>query len=159
MLPQHKVLDSTAKVPGLDGEKMSKSYGNTIPVFEAPKKLKKIINKIVTDSSGVEDVKVPENCAVFQLYQLFATDEQQQALADRYRAGGMGYGEAKNALYEAATDVFGPAFERRADLETRPDDVEDILKQGALTARRKALEVIERVRSACGLTAQPPVVR
>ncbi|MCL4108538.1 UNVERIFIED_CONTAM: hypothetical protein GTU68_022840 [Idotea baltica] len=155
ILPEAKVLDSSAKVPGLDGEKMSKSYGNTIPLFETPKKLKKIINKIVTDSKGVEDVKDPVQCAVYQLYKLFGNDQQQAELADRYRAGGMGYGEAKSTLYEAAMEYFGPAFERRAELEANPDDVEDILQAGAKTARRKAQEVVERVRSACGLKAKP----
>lgn len=155
VLPNPKVLDTSAKVPGLDGEKMSKSYDNTIPLFETPKRLKKIINKIKTDSKQVEDPKDPESCSVFDLYRLFASEEQQAELAARYRAGGMGYGEAKAALYEAAMEYFGPAFERRADLETRPDDVEDILQQGATTARRKASEVLERVRSACGLKTKP----
>ncbi|MEP3481556.1 MAG: tryptophan--tRNA ligase [Fuerstiella sp.] len=155
VLPEAKVLDSSAKVPGLDGEKMSKSYNNTIPLFETPKKLKKIINKIVTDSKAVEEAKDPETCAVFQLYKLFGNDQQQAELADRYRAGGMGYGEAKSTLYEAAMEHFGPAFERRAKLEAAPDDVEDILLAGARTARLKAQEVMERVRSASGLKAKP----
>lgn len=155
VLPDAHVLDHSAKVPGTDGEKMSKSYNNTIPLFETPKKLKKIINKITTDSTPVEAPKNPDTCAVFNLYKLFATDEQLAALADRYRAGGMGYGEAKGALYDAAMEYFGPAFELRADLEQRPDDVEDILIQGARTARAKAREVVERVRTACGLAAKP----
>jgi tryptophanyl-tRNA synthetase len=86
---------------------------------------------------------------------LFATQPQQDELAARYRAGGMGYGEAKTTLYEAAMDYFGDAFEKRADLEQRPDDVEDILQQGAKQARRKAREVLERVRTACGLKSLP----
>ena len=155
VLPEAKVLDSSAKVPGLDGEKMSKSYNNTIPLFETPKKLKKIINKITTDSKTVEEPKEPEQCAVFQLYKLFATEQQQAELANRYQAGGMGYGEAKGALYDAAMEHFGPAFERRAALEAAPDDVEDILLAGAKTARLKAQEVIQRVRSASGLKAKP----
>ncbi|MEZ6132418.1 MAG: tryptophan--tRNA ligase [Planctomycetaceae bacterium] len=155
VLPEPHVLDASAKVPGLDGEKMSKSYNNTIPLFETPKKLKKIINRIVTDSATMDDVKNPETCAVFNLYKLFATQEQQDALAARYRAGGMGYGEAKNALYEAAMKSFGTAFDRRANLEQHPDDVEDILQSGAKQARTKAQEVIARVRQACGLKPQP----
>lgn len=158
ILPKAHVLDASAKVPGLDGEKMSKSYNNTIPLFETPKKLKKIINKIVTDSKGLEDVKDPETCAVFDLYKLFADEAQQKQLADKYRAGGMGYGEAKSALYEAAMESFGAAFEKRTQLENRPDDVEDILQAGARQARTKAQEVIARVRSACGLTATPASV-
>ncbi len=157
VLPNAHVLDSSAKVVGTDGEKMSKSYGNIIPLFETPKQLKKQINKIKTDSKAVEDAKDPEQCAVFTLYRLFANDEQQAGLADRYRAGGMGYGEAKNTLYEAAMERFGPAFEKRTELVGRPDDVEDILQAGASTARAKAREVIERVRTACGLKQKPAV--
>jgi tryptophanyl-tRNA synthetase len=155
VLPDSHVLDSSARVPGTDGEKMSKSYDNTIPVFVTPKKLRKIINRIKTDSTPVEDPKNPEGCAVFNLYRLFATQQRQDELAARYRAGGMGYGEAKTILYEAAMDYFGPAFEKRADLEQRPDDIEDILQQGAKRARQKAQSVLERVRAACGLKAQP----
>lgn len=155
VLPEAHVLDTSAKVPGLDGEKMSKSYNNTIPLFETPKKLKKIINRIVTDSAGLDDPKVPETCAVFNLYKLFATAEQQAELADRYRAPGMGYGEAKGLLYDAAMQYFEQAFQKRADLEQRPDDVEDILRSGAAKARAKAQEVIARVRSACGLQGKP----
>lgn len=155
VLPDKHVLDQSAKVPGLDGEKMSKSYGNIIPLFDTPKRIRKLINRIVTDSATVEDSKDPSKCAVFDLYRLFASPEQQEELAGRYRAGGMGYGEAKAALHEAAMDSFRPAFERRAELETRLDDVEDILAAGARRARAKAKEVVERARSACGLTAQP----
>lgn len=155
VLPDKHVLDHSARVPGLDGEKMSKSYNNTIPIFDTPKRLKKLINKIVTDSTAVEDPKDPDTCAVFDLYKLFGSPQQQQELAARYRAGGMGYGEAKGQLHEAAMNYFGPAFDRRADLEKRPDDVEDILRAGAQTARQKAQQVIERARAACGLKAQP----
>ena len=110
---------------------------------------------IQTDSMPMEAAKSPEGCAVFQLFKLFASPEQQLALADRYRAGGMGYGEAKDALYQAAMNYFGESFERRSRLETSPDDVEDILKQGARRARAKAVEVLERTRTACGLRARP----
>ena len=117
-----------------------------------------MLNKITTDSKAVEDVKDPESCSVYTLFKLFADDVQQEELAAKYRAGGMGYGEAKNALYEAAMTKFGDAFEKRADLESRPDDVEDILQAGAKAARIKAQQVVERVRSACGLTARPASV-
>ncbi len=152
VLPKPHVLDSTAKVPGTDGEKMSKSYNNTIPIFETPKRLKKLINRIKTDSTAVEDPKDPESCAVFDLYRLFADDARQQELDARYRAGGMGYGEAKTQLYESAVAYFGEAFERRSSLEQRPDDLEDILQAGAAVARSKAREVIDRAKAACGLT-------
>jgi tryptophanyl-tRNA synthetase len=154
-LPEAYVLDDSAKVPGTDREKMSKSYGNIIPIFDTPKKLRKTIMSIQTDSTPMESPKDPDSCAVYQLFKLFSTSDQQVALADRYRAGSMGYGEAKETLYLAAMNHFGEAFERRTRLETTPSEVEDILKQGAQRARAKAMEVLERVRSACGLSARP----
>ena len=150
-LPTGKTLDTSAKVPGTDGEKMSKSYNNTIPIFETPKKLRKKIMSIKTDSTPVEDPKDPNNCAVFDLYKLFGTEEQQSELADRYRAGGMGYGDAKQTLYDAAIEYFDGAFKRRAELEQNPSEVEDILRAGAAKAREKAREVLDRCRAACGL--------
>jgi tryptophanyl-tRNA synthetase len=152
VLPEARVLEETAKVPGIDGEKMSKSYQNTIELFLPEKQLKKKINSIKTDSKTVEDPKDPETCPVFQLYRLFAAEPQQQELAARYRAGGMGYGEAKKLLFEAAMESFGPARQKREELEARPDDVRQILQQGAHTARVKAQEVLHRAKSACGLS-------
>ena len=152
--PRAYVLDDSAKVIGLDGEKMSKSYGNTIEIFETPKRLKKKCNSIVTDSLTVEDKKEPESDNVFALYKLFADESRREELAARYRAGGMGYGEAKKALIAAATEYFAPARQRRADWESRPDDVEDVLKTGADKARGVGGEVLDRVRAACGLGAR-----
>lgn len=154
VLPDAHVLDASAKVPGTDGEKMSKSYGNTIEIFEPPKKLRKKFMSIKTDSTPVEDPKNPETCSVFTLYKLFADEGEQQALADRYRAGGMGYGEAKQALYDKAMEYFGEARERRVELESKPDEVEQILQAGAEKARKKAQEVTNRAREACGLRAR-----
>lgn len=151
-LPEAYVLDHSAKVVGTDGEKMSKSYGNTIEIFEEPKKLKKKVNGIKTDSKTVEEPKDPEADSVFTLYKLFATPEQQEALAARYRAGGMGYGEAKGALYEAAMEHFAVARDRREKLAADPDSLEDVLRDGAAKARTKAQEVVDRVRSAVGLS-------
>ena len=154
VLPKSQVLEQTAKVPGTDGEKMSKSYGNIIEIFLPEKKLRKKIMSIKTDSTPLEDPKDPETCSVFTLYRLFASDEQQTALAERYRAGGMGYGEAKQTLFEAAMDYFGPARERRAELEADPASVDDVLAAGAKTASEKAGEVLDRARTACGLLAR-----
>lgn len=152
VLPNPYVLDASAKVPGTDGEKMSKSYNNTIPIFETPKRLRKLINRIKTDSRSMEDPKDPETCAVFDLYRLFASADQQAQLRERYLGGGLGYGEAKEKLFESAMDYFNTAFERRRDFEQRPDDVEDILQAGASTARTKAQEVVDRAKHACGLS-------
>ena len=153
-LPEARVLDATAKVPGTDGEKMSKSYGNTIEIFMADKKLRKKIMSVKTDSTPLEDPKDPTSCPVFDLYKLFASVEQQTELAGRYTAGGMGYGDAKQAVYESAMEYFADARAKRADFESRPDDVEDILRAGAAVARAKGQEVLDRCRSACGLLAR-----
>ena len=151
-LPTAKVVESTARVPGLDGEKMSKSYNNIIELFDTPKRTKKRINSIKTDSTPVEEPKDPETCSVFALYRLFASATEQEELAAKYRAGGMGYGEAKKTLYEAAMDYFGEARQRRLELEQNPDTVEEILQQGARQARQTGQGVLDRVRSACGLS-------
>jgi tryptophanyl-tRNA synthetase len=153
-LPEARVLDASAKVPGTDGEKMSKSYGNTIEIFEPAKPLRKKIMSIKTDSTPVEAPKNPEADSVFTLYKLVATPEQQAALAERYRAGGMGYGEAKQALYDAAMDHFSQARDRREKLVADPHSVEDVLIAGAKKARQKGQEVLARVRQACGLSAR-----
>lgn len=157
VLPDARVLSETAKVVGTDGEKMSKSYGNTIELFEEPKKLRKKLMSIKTDSSPVEAAKVPEQCSVYTLYKLFADDAQQASLAERYRAGGMGYGEAKQALFEVADAFLKPARERRAELGARAGFVEDVLQVGASKARQKAVEVLNRAREACGLSLRKSV--
>jgi tryptophanyl-tRNA synthetase len=151
VLPAARVLDESAKVPGTDGEKMSKSYGNTIDLFEPEKKLRKKIMAIKTDSTPVEAPKDPDKCSLFTLYKLFASPEQQAALAARYRAGGMGYGEAKQALFEIAMEHFGAARAKRETLADDPRTVAEILRAGAARARVKAGEVLDRDRQACGL--------
>lgn len=154
VLPAAKTLDESAKVPGVDGDKMSKSYGNTIELFMPEKALRKRIMSIKTDTTPVESPKDPEDSAIYTLYKLFATPEQQEALAARYRVGGMGYGEAKQALFEAANSHFAEARERREKLAADPGTLEDILRAGARKARAKAIEVLDRVRHACGLPGQ-----
>jgi tryptophanyl-tRNA synthetase len=147
-------LNETAKVPGTDGEKMSKSYGNTIDVFEPEKKLRKKIMAIKTDSTPVEAPKDPDKCSLFTLFKLFASPEQHAALAARYRAGGMGYGEAKQALFEIAWEYFAVAREKREKLAADPATIVDILRAGAVRARQKGAEVLDRARTACGLRSR-----
>jgi tryptophanyl-tRNA synthetase len=151
VLPEARVLDSSAKVPGTDGEKMSKSYGNVIELFEPAKRVRKKVMSIKTDSTPVEDAKDPDNCSVFDLYRLFADPTQVSELADRYRAGGLGYGDAKQALFELSQDHFAEARERRELLENDQGTLEAILQAGAERARQKAGEVLGRARAACGL--------
>lgn len=153
-LPLPRTLDESAKVPGLDGEKMSKSYGNIIEIFEPEKALKKKIMGIKTDSLPVEAPKNPDTCDLFALYKLFATPEQQAEMADRYRAGGLGYGEAKTRLFELARSYFEPARLRREQLAADPATLNDILAAGAKKARAKGAEVLERCRQAAGLSAR-----
>ena len=151
VLPKPHVLDDSAKVPGTDGEKMSKSYGNAIEIFEAPKKMKKQVMRIATDSRPMEDPKDPETDHLYQLFSLFAEEAARESMAETYRKGGFGYGEVKKALAEAAETYFAEAHERRAELEAKPERVNEILGDGAAVARKKAGEVLKRAQKACGL--------
>jgi tryptophanyl-tRNA synthetase len=151
VMPKPQLLDRSAKVPGLDGEKMSKSYNNTLELFEDAKAQRKKIMRIPTDSRPMNQPKEPAGDVLFQLFSLVATDEQQAEMAALYRRGGFGYGEVKKALADAADAYFGEARERRADWESRPDDVRDVLKAGAAKARKKAASVLHRAQSACGV--------
>jgi tryptophanyl-tRNA synthetase len=149
-IPNYR-LDNVPKVPGIDGQKMSKSYGNTIEIFAEGKALKKPVMSIVTDSKTVAEPKDPEHCNVFALYSLFATDEEKAALAARYRAGGMGYGEAKGQLLEKIDTLFAPARERRRQLSQDPAFVNEVLRKGAEQARAEAQQTMALVREAVGL--------
>jgi tryptophanyl-tRNA synthetase len=151
VLPKAKILDSSARVPGVDGQKMSKSYDNTLAVFEDPKVLRKQIMRIVTDSRPMEEPKAPEGDHLFELYSLFADAPQREAMAATYRRGGFGYGEVKKALADLAVEFFAPARERRMDLEAHPETVRKILADGAAAARKKAAEVLHRAQQACGI--------
>ncbi|MFL5241954.1 MAG: tryptophan--tRNA ligase [Gemmataceae bacterium] len=153
-IPNYR-LDKESKVIGTDGQKMSKSYGNTIDIFAEGKPLKKIVMSIVTDSTTVADPKDPDKCNVFALYSLFASDAEKAALAARYRAGGMGYGEAKAALLEKINAYFEPFRQRRKELAQNADFVEDTLKVGGRRARAVAQETMALVRQAVGMKAHP----
>jgi tryptophanyl-tRNA synthetase len=147
-------LDKESKIPGTDGQKMSKSYGNTIEIFAEGKVLQKTVMGIVTDSKTVTDPKDPETCTVFALYSLFATEEEKQQLAGRYLAGGMGYGDAKKLLLEKINTHLEPARERRKQLERDPAHVEDVLRRGAQRARAEAEQTMVLVRKAVGFPPQ-----
>ncbi len=144
-------LNETPVVPGTDGQKMSKSYGNIIELFGPAKAVRKTIMSIKTDSTPVEDPKEPERCNVFALLKLLAPADELAEWERRYRAGGLGYGEAKKRLAELYEERFGPYREKRAEWVARPDDVEDILRSCGQRARRVACEVMEDVRRACGI--------
>ncbi len=150
-LPKAKILETTAKVPGTDGEKMSKSYGNAIEIFEDPKVMKKQVMRIATDSRPMDQPKEPEIDHLYQLYSLFVDNQQRNEMAETYRRGGFGYGEVKKALADAARKYFEPAHEKRRELEAHPERVREILGDGAATARKQAATVLLRAQQACGL--------
>jgi tryptophanyl-tRNA synthetase len=148
--PEPKLNDALV-VPGIDGQKMSKSYGNAINLFDPPADTKKRIMSIKTDSKPVADPKDPETCSVFALYRLMGLPEEVAALRERYTRGGMGYGEAKTLLAEVVERVLGPARVRRTKLAADPDYVEDVLTTAGRRARAVAREVMADVRDACGI--------
>jgi tryptophanyl-tRNA synthetase len=132
---------------------MSKSYGNTIPLFAPEKELRKLIMRIVTNSQGVEEPKDPESSQIYLLYKLFAAPEEQRSLADRYRAGGMGWGEAKEALFQAANRELAPLRQRFEEILSDPAGLDAILARGAEKARPIAAQTVARLRKAAGISS------
>lgn len=150
-IPEDHILKSVAVVPGTDGRKMSKSYGNIIPLFEEGKALKKIIMSVQTDSKGLEEPKDPDSDNVFALIKLFASDEKQKEIADQYRAGGFGYGHAKLELLSLVESYFEEAREKRRNLEKDINYVKDVLREGGGKARECAESVMEPIREVTGI--------
>ena len=148
-LPDAYIPETVATIPGTDGQKMSKSYHNTIELFD-PSAKKKIM-AIVTDSKTMEEPKEPEGNSIYEMYKLFATPEEVAQMAANFRAGNYGYGHAKKELLAAYKRLFDPFREKRAELEKDPDALEDILKAGAARARAEAAKVMDKVREAVGL--------
>lgn len=154
VVPMEHIIESVAVVPGTDGQKMSKSYGNTIEMFEPEESVRKKVMRIVTDSTPVEEPKDPEGCNVFALLKLFCSAEELGEWEQRYRKGGLGYGEAKKRLGVLMTDFFGPFRQKRAELENDISYVKQTLAKGAERARAVAVETVARVREAVGLGAR-----
>jgi len=150
-VPQPSIVSEVATVVGLDGQKMSKSYNNTIGLFEDEKVLRKKIMSIVTDSAAVDDPKDPDSSSIIALYKLCATAEDVTFMENQFRAGGLGYGEFKKQLFEALWNTFAPFREKRAALAEDPATLESILVDGAARARAVALPTMNRVRKAMGL--------
>jgi tryptophanyl-tRNA synthetase len=151
VLPNAKVLDQSAKVPGTDGQKMSKSYGNTLEIFADIGVQRKQIMRITTDSRPMDQPKDPQIDPLFQLFSLFADESARDELAAKYRRGGFGYGAVKKALVEVAEAYFAPARRRRLEFAADPDGVQQILAAGAARARDKASQVLRRAQRACGV--------
>jgi len=150
-IPEPSIREEVAVVPGVDGQKMSKSYNNAVEIFGDLKEARANIMRIVTDSKTVADVKNPDECNVFALYKLFASDEEREAMAARYRAGGLGYGEVKKALYEKFETHFAPLRKKREELQKDMGYVESILRKGADRARAEAVKTLKKARQAVGL--------
>jgi len=151
VLPEPYIPEDVAIVPGTDGQKMSKSYGNTIEMFSETSTIKKQIMGIVTDSTPLEDPKDPETCNVYKIYKLFVDKEKSEDMAQKLKAGGYGYGHAKKELLAAFHEFFEPMREKRAELEKNRDLVEKVLKEGCEKARTVAIETIKEVKKTVGL--------
>ena len=151
VLPEPIIREDTAVVVGLDGRKMSKSYGNTLPIFGEEKPLKKLIMKITTDSTPVEAAKPVAHSTILALYKLFAHEADYAVMVADHQHGGVGYGDFKKRLADAYWDYFAPMRERRVEILADPAYVSQVLAAGAARAREESAKVLERVRRAVGL--------
>ena len=151
-LPEPMILGGVAIVPGTDGRKMSKSYGNTIPLFGTDAEIKKAVMSIVTDSKTPEESKNPDECNIFALHKLFLNTDELTALRARYTEGGLGYKESKDMLYAEIIAFFGPLREKRTTYENDPELVKDILRKGAEKARAVVEVKMKTVRAKVGVT-------
>lgn len=150
VVPEALISDAPL-VFGLDGRKMSKSYGNTIPLFLAAKPLRKALMKMKADSTPLSEPKEPEGAPVYELYKLLAEPALAQDMADKLRAGGYGWGHAKDELFAVLDEKIGPLRERYLQLRAQPGTVDEILAAGAERARRRARATMDRVREAIGI--------
>lgn len=150
-LPEPHIQPATETVPGTDGQKMSKSYGNTIDIFGDEKETRKRVMSIVTDSSPVEAPKDPDSSTIFQLYSLFASKEETAAMREAFQRGGTGYGEFKKQLFAKLWEYFEPMRKRRAEILADPGYIDAVLDRGARRANEVADKVMARVREAVGL--------
>lgn len=151
VLPEPIIREETAIVIGLDGQKMSKSYNNTLPIFGEEKPLKKLVMKITTDSTPVDEPKPTEGSTILALYKLFASEADYATMIADHEKGGIGYGDFKKRLAEAYWDFFAPMRARRAEILADPGYVDKVLADGAVRAREEASKVLARVRKAVGL--------
>ncbi|MDO4558396.1 MAG: tryptophan--tRNA ligase [Planctomycetia bacterium] len=150
-IPKGYILDSSACVPGTDGQKMSKSYHNTLDIFADARAQRKEIMRITTDSRPMDQPKDPYTDSLYLLYRLFATEEERAEMEAMYRRGGFGYGTVKKTVADKAEAFFAEARGRRKEFESDPDRVKAILAEGATRARKKAAEVLHRAENACGV--------
>ena len=150
-LPEPRIQAATETVPGLDGQKMSKSYGNTIDIFGEEKETRKRVMSVVTDSTSVEAPKDPESSTILHLYSLFASSDEAAAMREAFQRGGTGYGEFKKQLFAKLWEYFAPMRARRDEILAQPDYIDEVLARGAERANHIADHVMCRVRQAVGL--------
>ena len=150
-LPEPRIQAATEVVPGIDGQKMSKSYGNNVDIFGDEKETRKRIMSIVTDSTPVEAPKDPSRSTILQLYSLFASKNEIAAMRERFQKGGVGYGDFKKQLFERLWDYFAPMRKRREEILADKSHIDHVLARGAKRANEVADMVMERVRAAVGL--------
>ena len=153
VIPEPKIRKDKARVPGLDGQKMSKSYGNILEIFGTEKTTRKKIMSIMTDSTPVEDPKDPSDSIILDLFALVASDQQLEEMKDNFLQGGVGYGDFKKRLFEAFWEYFEPMRARRKEFCEDPQYIENILKEGATRAREVASATLKRARHSCGITS------
>jgi len=151
VIPEPDIREEVAVVPGIDGQKMSKSYNNTIEIFADPDEIRRKVMRIVTDSTPVEAPKDPDRCILFALFRLFADEDEREELAAKYRAGGVAYSAVKKELADRIISYFAPFRRRREELQANPDYVRDVLADGARKARAEAQRVLKEARKAVGL--------
>jgi tryptophanyl-tRNA synthetase len=150
-VPQEYVMTDVAIVPGTDGQKMSKSYGNVIPLFGTDEEIKRAVMGVVTDSSRPEDKKSPDSNNIYRIHKLFLNEEEDKALRARYEEGGLSYKEAKEALLASILTFIAPMREKYEYYQSNPAEVEAILEEGGKKARAKADEMMKRIRQVVGL--------
>jgi len=150
-IPEPRIKDEVAIIPGTDGQKMSKSYGNTIDIFAHENVIKKKIMSILTDPTPVEAPKDPAKSSIYAIYSLFASSQKATEIADKFRAGNYGYGEAKKELFGLLWEYFQPFRAKREELSKNPDYVMEVRKKGAAKARAVAMPTLDKVRKLVGI--------
>jgi tryptophanyl-tRNA synthetase len=150
-LPEPFIPESVATVPGRDGRKMSKSYNNAIELFAPEKQARQQIYSIVTDSASVEDSKDPDNSILYSILKLFCDSAEQATWADRFRNGGLGYGEVKKEIFGRFMDTFGPMRRHRQELEKEPEYLDAILRDGVAKVKEIAVPLVKAARDAVGI--------
>lgn len=151
IIPEPEIDEETAIIPGTDGAKMSKSYGNTINFFDTESNIKKSVMSIISDSAGVDEAKDPDKSVIFSIYKLFLNTEEQSILRDRFLTPGLRYGDIKKELFEKVMEYFSPYRKKREELQANPEKVQEMLKLGANKANKTAVLVIDKVRKNLGI--------